>query len=152
MKSKASAPLSSAGPTRFALDAGGASIAPTSLHGTMSYFARRVFWCIEKTITEAGFHTYPYHVWIPSFEAWGFVMATPAATENGTRDGGKPLVRLEVSTLRLQVKTRFLTDAFFQGMFHFPKDMSAESLKTPVEVNRLDRHPIVGYHAESWRE
>ena len=116
------------------------------------YFAKRVFWCIEKTIAAAGFHTYPYHVWIPSFEAWGFVMATPATTENGTRDGGKPLAPLEVSALRLQVKTRFLTDAFLQGMFHFPKDMSAESLKTPVKVNRLDVHPIVGYHAESWRE
>jgi spermidine synthase len=115
------------------------------------YFARRVFWCIEKTLAAAGFGTYPYHVWIPSFEAWGFVMATPKRTEDGTREGGVELPQVDVSTLSVQVKTQFLTDAVLRGMFDFPKDMALESVKLPIDVNRLDHHPIVGYHAESWR-
>ena len=116
------------------------------------YFAKRVYWCIARTVAAAGYHTYPYHVWIPSFEAWGFVMATPAATETGTKKAGAPIPPMDVSSLRLSVKTQSLTDAFMQSMFHFPKDMAAEAIKAPGEVNRMDNHMVVQYYGEAWRD
>ncbi|HEX6967572.1 MAG TPA: polyamine aminopropyltransferase [Micromonosporaceae bacterium] len=41
------------------------------------YFAPRSFWCIEKSIAGAGFATRPYHVDVPSFGDWGFILAAP---------------------------------------------------------------------------
>ncbi|MGH8877714.1 MAG: polyamine aminopropyltransferase, partial [Stackebrandtia sp.] len=36
------------------------------------YFAPKSYWCIDETINEAGMHTQPYHVNVPSFGDWGF--------------------------------------------------------------------------------
>ena len=39
-------------------------------------FARKSFWCIDETIKQAGYRTFPYHVYVPSFGEWGFVLAS----------------------------------------------------------------------------
>src|SRR5690606_3337916 len=66
------------------------------------YFAPRAFWCIEKTITSAGFATHPYHVDVPSFGDWGFVLA--AATDTppplALPADAPPLRFLDADTLR----------------------------------------------------
>jgi spermidine synthase len=41
------------------------------------YFARESYWGIEATLRAAGWGTTPYHVDVPSFGDWGFVLATP---------------------------------------------------------------------------
>ena len=46
------------------------------VQGTSPLFARASFWCIERTLREAGFRTAPYHVYVPSFGEWGFVLAS----------------------------------------------------------------------------
>ena len=38
-------------------------------------FARESYWCIAETLKQAGLKTYPYHVYVPSFGEWGFVLA-----------------------------------------------------------------------------
>ncbi len=38
-------------------------------------FSRQSYWCIVDTLKEAGFHTWPYHVYVPSFGEWGFTLA-----------------------------------------------------------------------------
>ena len=48
------------------------------------------------------------------------------------------------------MKTKILTDAFLRRMFHFPKDMTAEAAGEPIEINRLDTHPLVRYYDEDW--
>jgi len=35
----------------------------------------RLLWCITQTLKQAGLQTYPYHVYVPSFGEWGFVLA-----------------------------------------------------------------------------
>jgi spermidine synthase len=40
------------------------------------YFARESFWGIETTVRAAGWRTTPYHVDVPSFGDWGFVLAS----------------------------------------------------------------------------
>src|SRR5215467_9343855 len=45
------------------------------VQSTSPMFARDSYWCIAKTIQDAGLQTYPYHVYVPSFGEWGFVIA-----------------------------------------------------------------------------
>ncbi|WP_028474048.1 polyamine aminopropyltransferase [Nocardioides alkalitolerans] len=48
------------------------------------FFAPDAFWCVRRTLAEAGFSTTPYHADVPSFGDWGFVIATPAGTPAAT--------------------------------------------------------------------
>ena len=45
------------------------------VQSTSPMFARDSYWCIAETIKQAGMLTYPYHVYVPSFGEWGFVLA-----------------------------------------------------------------------------
>src|SRR6185437_4123317 len=45
------------------------------VQSTSPMFARDSYWCIAATIKNAGLKTYPYHVYVPSFGEWGFVIA-----------------------------------------------------------------------------
>ena len=66
------------------------------------YFARESFWGIEATMRAAGWRTTPYHVDVPSFGDWGFVLASPrhapALTLRAPR-GGERLRFLDAPTL-----------------------------------------------------
>ncbi|GAA4677095.1 polyamine aminopropyltransferase [Phytohabitans rumicis] len=66
------------------------------------YFAPRSFWCIEASIREAGFATSPYHVDVPSFGDWGFVLAVSggAAPTPAIPAGVPPLRFLDAEVLR----------------------------------------------------
>ncbi len=54
---------------------------------TSPFYAPEAFWCVARTWAEAPigpegnaqFNVYPYHVYVPSFGDWGFVMATRRA-------------------------------------------------------------------------
>src|SRR5271170_5159310 len=45
------------------------------VQSTSPMFARDSFWCIAETLHQAGLQTFPYHVYVPSFGEWGFVLA-----------------------------------------------------------------------------
>src|SRR5438874_4833993 len=45
------------------------------VQSTSPMFAGKSFWCIVETIKQAGFKTNPYHVYVPSFGEWGYVLA-----------------------------------------------------------------------------
>ncbi len=45
------------------------------VQSTSPYIARRAYWCVVGTLEAAGFSTLPYHVYVPSFGEWGFVLA-----------------------------------------------------------------------------
>ena len=49
--------------------------APFVVQATSPLFARQSFWCIAATIEQAGLTTAPYHVYVPSFGEWGYVIA-----------------------------------------------------------------------------
>ncbi|HYM09968.1 MAG TPA: polyamine aminopropyltransferase, partial [Bryobacterales bacterium] len=61
------------------------------VQSTSPLFARQSYWCIVDTLKEAGLRTYPYHVYVPSFGEWGFVLAgttpyePPARLPDGLR-------------------------------------------------------------------
>ena len=45
------------------------------VQSTSPMFARQSYWCIVDTLQQAGFKTWPYHVYVPSFGEWGFTIA-----------------------------------------------------------------------------
>src|SRR5262249_52530190 len=59
---------------RARLAQGGAA----AIQSTSPLFARRSFWCVVRTIEAAGLFAQPYHVAVPSFGEWGFVLARTA--------------------------------------------------------------------------
>ena len=65
------------------------------------YFARESFWGIESTMRAAGLRTTPYHVDVPSFGDWGFVLASAARAPalRVTPPPGGPLRFLDAPTL-----------------------------------------------------
>src|SRR4051812_11744329 len=46
------------------------------VQATSPLFAPQSYWCIAETMKQAGLHTYPYHLYVPSFGEWGFVLAS----------------------------------------------------------------------------
>ncbi len=101
------------------------------IQSTSPYFARKSYWCIERTLSAAGLSTEPYHAMVPSFGEWGFVVASK-----------KPLQR----PYRLPAGLRFIEPSTLEALFLFPPDMDRE----PVDVNRLDNQALVRYFDEEW--
>lgn len=103
-----------------------------SVQSTSPLFARKSFWCINETIRSAGLNTWPYHVYVPSFGEWGYVLA-------GKGDYKQPQVPKGL---------RFLDQPSLASMFLFPADMSP----VPAEPNRLNDQALVRYYDKEWRD
>lgn len=100
---------------------------------TSPYAAPRSFWCIDKTLRSVGFNTLPYHVLVPSFGEWGFILFSNEknkTTANAYPNGLK-----------------FLDKQTFTEMQHFPNDMLC---KLPIEINQLQNQSLVNYFEEEW--
>ena len=103
------------------------------IQSTSPLFAPNSFWSIVETVRSSGLRTYPYHVYIPSFGEWGFVLARrgeyqPPATLPG--------------------QLRFLTPSIVAQAFEFPRDMAAP--KVAVKANTLNDQVLVRYYAEEF--
>jgi spermidine synthase len=103
------------------------------VQSTSPLFARQSFWCIAETMKQAGFETHPYHVYVPSFGEWGFVL--------GTNHPWEPSEHLPSGL-------RFLEASSLAGLFQFPPDMAPVA----VEPNRLNDQVLVRYYDREWRE
>jgi spermidine synthase len=101
------------------------------VQATSPLFARQSYWCIVTTIEQSGLQAAPYHVYVPSFGEWGFVLAGQAAPRVGST---------------LPADLRFLTPRTLADMFAFPRDMA----RVPVEPNRLATQALVAYYEDEW--
>jgi spermidine synthase len=112
-------------------------LAPEALvavQSTSPLFARTAFWSIASTLEQAGLTTWPYHVYVPSFGEWGFMLA-----------GREPRY---IPPATLPAGLRFLTASIIPELFHFPADMS----RVPAEPNRLNTQVLVRYYADEWEK
>lgn len=101
---------------------------------TSPFFAKKAFWCIKNTIAEAGFFkVIPYHVNVPSFGDWGFVMAAN--------------INYRKNAINISVPTRFLENNNVQSLFVFGKDIKEESQK----FSTLDDPVVLSYYLKGWR-
>ena len=107
---------------------------------TSPFFAPKAFWCIAHTQAEAvgegeraALAPLPYHVHVPSFGEWGFVLAA----------------RREVmpELLQVTVRTRFLNTRTLNSMFVFPEDLA----EVDTSVNTLENPVLYEYYNAGWR-
>lgn len=98
---------------------------------TSPYVARQSFWCIDATLRAVGLTTEPYHLYVPSFGEWGFILAAH-----------QPLSRAP----RLPEGLRYLTAENVGALFDFPPDMA----RVETEVNRLNNQALVRYFEAEW--
>ena len=103
------------------------------VQSTSPLFARQSYWCIVNTLKLAGLKTWPYHVYVPSFGEWGFVLAGPNMYEPPTK---------------LPDGLRFLAVQNIPELFRFPTDM----LPVDAEPNRLNDQVLVRYYEHEWKD
>lgn len=103
-----------------------------AVQSTSPLFARRSYWCINRTLEAAGFHVRPYHALVPSFGEWGFVLAALRPFEPP---------RTVVAGLRS------LDEPTLASLFVLGPDMAP----VEAEVNRLNNQALVHYYEEEWR-
>jgi spermidine synthase len=103
------------------------------VQSTSPMFARDSFWCIAATLKQAGLRTYPYHVYVPSFGEWGFVLAShheytpPPSLPSGLR---------------------FLDVRGIPLLFQFPPDMAPMN----VPPNQLNDQVLVRLYDQDWKD
>lgn len=100
------------------------------VQSTSPLVAPMAYWTVASTLEAAGFQTRGYHVYVPSFGEWGFVLASPDT----------------IPTQARIFNGRFLTPAIDQRLFDFPPDMA----RRPTPVNRLDNQVLVREFADAW--
>lgn len=103
---------------------------------TSPFYTARAFWCIVATARAVWPDVAPFHVDVPTFGSWGFVLAGSAPVDE--------------SALRLTVPTRFLSAAQLPGLFVFGKDVLQQ--ERGVAVNTLLRPVLPTYYQEGWSE
>ena len=102
------------------------------VQSTSPYYAPRSYWCIDATLREAGFATYPYHAHVPSFGEWGYILAAQ-------HPGYQP-------PTRYTLPMTFLDEASTRLMFSFPPDMRPWK----VNPNHLNDQQLVQYFQQDW--
>jgi spermidine synthase len=103
------------------------------VQSTSPMFARDSFWCIAQTLKQTGLQTYPYHVYVPSFGEWGFVLA-------GTHEYTPPVA--------LPSGLRFINVEGLQALFQFPPDMAP----LPMPPNQLNSQVLVRMYENDWKD
>lgn len=102
------------------------------VQSTSPYIAPRSFWCVNATLQAAGYHTLPYHTYVPSFGEWGYVIASlqPPADQQG----------------QLAPGLRYFSRSTFEQMRFFSTDMQERQ----VAVNKLNNQVLVQYFEDEW--
>ncbi len=98
---------------------------------TSPLVARESFWTVANTIESVGLRTTPYHVHVPSFGEWGFVIASH-----------RPWHLPEA----LPPGLRFLGPQTLAQLTDFPLDMAHVS----TEINRLSNQALVHSYEREW--
>jgi len=101
---------------------------------TSPYFARETYWNIVHTASVEWPHIQPYHVYVPSFGDWGFVLAS---NEPLTPEKFEP-----------QVDVRYLSPEIFAASQVF----DADTAEVATEVNTMNNQVILRYYEKGWKQ
>jgi spermidine synthase len=105
-----------------------------TVQSTSPLLARRSYWSVAATLEAVGFRTEPYHVFVPSFGEWGFLMAM--------KEGSYQTPTVFPAGLR------YLTAETLASARIFPPDMA----RVPAEPNRLTNQLLVRTYESEWSE
>src|SRR3984885_1542411 len=103
------------------------------VQSTSPMFARDSFWCIANTLKQAGLRTFPYHVYVPSFGEWGFVLASQHDY---------------VPPTSLPSGLRFIDVKGIPALFQFPPDMAPLA----IPPNQLNDQVLVRLYDQDWKD
>lgn len=103
-----------------------------AVQATSPFFAPHAYWTIDATLREVGLRTWPYHLYVPSFGEWGFILASPQGRFTPPESYTLPMRYLDKETTR--------------AMFAFPPDMP----RLPMPPNRLDSQSLVREFEQDW--
>jgi spermidine synthase len=116
--------------------------AVVALQATSPYYSREAFLCILRTLESAGYAVVPYHDDVPSFGAWGFLLATTGVERS------EELRARAAAVTGFPAETRYLTPEVFRSALVFGK---GELESRNQEVNTLMRPVLLSlYLNESW--
>lgn len=111
------------------------------VQATSPVFATEAYWTISDTIEATGLKIENFHVDVPSFGNWGFVM--------GSRENIDP------HTFKVQVPTKFLTNEMIMGLTRFGKDEDAIIYKddklVQLKPNTLIDPHLIEIYAQAWK-
>jgi spermidine synthase len=102
-------------------------------------FAREAFWSVERSVVAAGLRARPYHVDVPAFGDWGFVLASASASA-----AGPPPLRLHPPA-----PLRSLDAATLRAAADFPPDRRAPP---GVQPSTLLHPRIVAYERRAYAD
>ena len=106
------------------------------VQSTSPFFAPHAFWTIDATLREVGMNTTPYHLYVPSFGEWGFILASPQAQYQYQ------------PPQHYRLPMRYLNADTTREMFSFPPDMQ----RIPMPPNRLNTQSLVHEFEHDWRQ
>jgi spermidine synthase len=95
--------------------------------------AREAFWCIRNSLADVFPTTVPYHILVPSFGDWGFIIATGRAS-------------VEVKDLH-DLDMRFYNTETFRRSCFFENDC----MQMATAVNTFDRPILYRYYLRGWK-
>lgn len=100
---------------------------------TSPFFAKEAFWTIFNTIKSSDFiQTTPYHVNVPSFGEWGFIMGSNR--------------QFNIADISLSIETRYLSQNSLSRMWQFEKDIAYIQKRTST----LDKPLVLGSYLKGW--
>jgi spermidine synthase len=103
---------------------------------TSPFFAKKAFWTIHESVRTRFPHVMPFHVSVPSFGDWGFVLAS-----------GRKLDWTQASK-QLPANLRFMDKDIMVKMIHFAKDLRVKE----AEPSTLDHPIILRLYLDGWRK
>jgi spermidine synthase len=103
-----------------------------AVQSTSPLFARQTYWGVVATLRAARLGAWPYHLYVPSFGEWGFVLAGDAPNY--------------APPARLPAGLRYLTLGELGALFRFAPDMA----EVPAAPNRLNDQALVRTYEAEW--
>jgi spermidine synthase len=101
------------------------------VQSTSPYVAKKSFWIVNSTIQSVGFNTFPYHVYVPAFGDWGYILA-----------GLKSFQVAETYPDNL----KFINRNVVSSLMVFPEDIISNN----SPVNKLNNQILVRVFEEEW--
>ncbi|WP_257351929.1 polyamine aminopropyltransferase [Pseudalkalibacillus decolorationis] len=113
------------------------------VQSTSPVFATEVYWTIDHTIGETGMNTENFHLDIPSFGNWGFVLASRNP--------------IDISKININVETQYLSTELIPSLTKFGKDEDGtitkdDGQKVELKPNTLIRPNIIEKYEKAWRD
>jgi spermidine synthase len=103
------------------------------VQSTSPFVAKKSFWCVESTLKSVGLKTTPYHVFVPAFGDWGYIIVSQSEFKKAKT---------------FPANLRFINKDVVDSMLVFPEDMKVKN----SEVNKLNNQILVKYFDEEWSE